>query len=140
MLVGEDGPGLKRADRRTLQTIALPQPYVHLYSYYKQELRMYGVEFGEQKRLAELAVRKCGKEKATIAEPAASTTSQQPSAPEERGPITFENKLVSSEWVIAQLKLRRFHTLIVRRRTLISPLALDLLKDNGIAVQYADEG
>ncbi|QMV45126.1 hypothetical protein [Cohnella cholangitidis] len=140
VLVGEDSPGLKRADRRTLKTIALPQPYVHLFSYYKQELRMYGVEFGEQKRLAELAVRKCGKEKATSAQSAIATTTQQPSAPEEQGLLAFENKLVSSEWVIAQLMLRRFHTLIIRRRTLISPLALDLLKDNGIAVQYADEG
>jgi hypothetical protein len=100
---------------------------------------MYGVEFGEQKRLAELAARKCGKEKAIPAQSAAST-SQQPSTQEEQGVLAFENKLVSSEWVIAQLKLRRFQTLIIRRRTLISPLALDLLKDNGIAVQYADEG
>ncbi len=140
VLVGEDSPGLKRSDRRTLKTIALPQPYVHLFSYYKQELRMYGVEFGEQKRLAELAVKKCGKEQEyPVPVESGASAIQQPPEREEQERHKFEGKLVSAEWLISQLKLRKFHELAIRRRTLISPLAHDLLKINGITIRYADD-
>jgi hypothetical protein len=137
VLVGEDSPGLKRSDRRALKTLTLSKPYNNLLAYYKRELQMYGVEFGPQKRLAELAVNLCVKEQANRSAEAADKSQQTSDNLEQ---LTFEGKLVSAEWVRAQIKKNKFETLVVQRKTIISPLAMDLLKENWIAVMYADEG
>ncbi|WP_256761002.1 hypothetical protein [Cohnella sp. WQ 127256] len=145
VLVGEDSSGLKRSDRRTMKTIVLPQPFINLFSYYKQELGMYGVEFGEQKRLAELVVRKFRLEQAEHVEQSGAAVTEavmidRGEDNNNKNQLPFEGKLVSADWVATELKNHRFRTLIIRRRTLITALAKDLLKANGIAVQYADEG
>lgn len=140
VLVGEDSPGLKRSDRRTLKTLALPQPYNNLFAYYKQELQMYGVEFGLQKRLAELAVEKCLKAKTNVNAGAASSDQLKLTGDEIRQELIYEGKLMSAAWVQAQMKSKTFNKLVVRRKTIISPLASDLLRENRITVIRTDEG
>ncbi|RKP54070.1 hypothetical protein D7Z26_11815 [Cohnella endophytica] len=153
VLVGEDSPGLKRSDRRTLKTISLPQPFVHLFSYYKQELRMYGVELAPQKRLAELVVERLVSsrkrsemvETVAMAEPHPQTETDNPvrsDADNDPSRLAFEGKLVSAQWVSDKLKgiVPTFGELVVSKKTIVSPLARDMLKDRGITIRYADEG
>lgn len=53
VLVGDDAPGLKRADRRTLKTLELTEPYKLLMGQYKKELAALGVQFAPQRQLAD---------------------------------------------------------------------------------------
>ncbi|MEX2461904.1 MAG: hypothetical protein WD469_11535 [Paenibacillaceae bacterium] len=133
VLIGDDAPGLKRADRRTLKTLTLSKPYSKLFDYYKQELQMYGVEFGPQKQLAEMVVSKCGEAAAVIGDDTAEKV-------EDRNEIVvFKEKLVSADWVIQQSKNKSFRSLTVGKGTILSPLAKDMLKEKGIRLEYADE-
>jgi hypothetical protein len=135
VLIGDDIPGLKRADRRTLKTLTLPKPYIKLFDYYKQELQMYGVEFGPLKHLAEIVVNKLG----------SSSSSGQKSAEADSpmksdGRIVFEGKLISADWVRRESKNKAFRSLMVGKKTIISSLAKDMLKEKGITIEYAGEG
>jgi hypothetical protein len=131
VLIGEDVSGLKRADRRTLKTLTLPKPYQNLFDYYKQELSMYGAEFGLRVKLAEMVVAKCGSQRAGGEE--AATSSSNPD------PDIFQGRLVSADWVKQQLKNTNFTRLTLGKGTILSPLAKDMLKEKGISVLYADE-
>ncbi|EXX87791.1 hypothetical protein [Paenibacillus darwinianus] len=140
VLVGEDIPGLKRADRRTLKTLELPAAYGKLFDYYKMEMQTYGIEFAPLKRLAEQVVRKLpAARKQTAA--ASADGSSEISADARRGEaggaagsVTFEGKLLSADWVRQQLKSREFTRLTLGQGTILSPLAKDLLREKGIAV------
>jgi hypothetical protein len=158
VLIGEDISGLKKADRRTLQTLTLPTPYRNLFDYYKMELQMYGVEFAPSKQLAEKAVSKIYPEilqtpdafKAEVdlelkagvdlkAEvefslPWSSEFSMPPSST-----LVYEGKLVSAEWVTRELRNRSFRSLQIGKKTIISALAHDMLKDKGITIEYIAE-
>ncbi|TFE23552.1 hypothetical protein [Cohnella luojiensis] len=145
VLVGEDSSGLKRADRRTLKTLTLPKPYNNLFAYYKHELQMLGIEFGPQKRLAELAVGKCGKESTRTGAsktPETPETQETPAKTQETGnePKKFEGKLVTAGWVQTQVNAANISKLVIKRTTIVSPLAKDVLKDHKIVIQYSDEG
>ncbi|MGQ7890582.1 hypothetical protein [Paenibacillus sp. WC2504] len=150
VLIGEDISGLKKADRRTLQTLTLPTPYRNLFDYYKMELQMYGVEFAPSKQLAEKAVSKIrpvileAREAPETSEtPEASKTEAALPAPPEPTPassaIVYEGKLVSAEWVTRELRNRPFRSLQIGRKTIISALAQDMLKDKGITIEYLAE-
>jgi len=150
VLVGDDVSGLNRPDRRTLKSLTLPGPFMKLFDYYKQEMRMYGVEFGAQNELAELAVRKCTERRSPDrndlavradgigdADLAASDTV-----------VTFEGKLLSADWVERQLTTRGkgkgkpvagITGVKLHQGTIVSPLAKDRLRELGIAL-YAAEG
>ncbi|MDD9271543.1 hypothetical protein ACFPES_31370 [Paenibacillus sp. GCM10023248] len=154
VLIGEDISGLKRADRRTLQTLTLPKPYRNLLDYYMMELQMYGVEFAPVKLLAERAASKLGKPPALAPEAPASEMSgpeaSGPNAPEASephvtsapatAPLICEGRLVSADWLARELAARPFRTLRVGKRTIISALAQDMLKERNIAVEFIGEG
>jgi hypothetical protein len=133
VLIGDDIPGLKRADRRTLKTLTLPKPYVKLFDYYKLELQMYGVEFGPLKQLAEMVVSKLGSGSVTKVLEAANSMKT-----DER--IVYEGRLISADWVTRESKNKAFRSLMVGKRTIISSLAKDMLKEKGITIEYAVEG
>lgn len=143
VLIGEDISGLKKADRRTLQALTLPTAYRNLFDYYKMELQMYGVEFAPSKQLAEKAVGKIRPEilqttEASIAEVVVeAATSELPDSPTPT--LVYEGKLVSAEWVTRELRSRAFHSLQIGKKTIISALAHDMLKDRGITVEYIAE-
>lgn len=140
VLIGEDISGLKKADRRTLQTLTLPTPYRNLFDYYKMELQMYGVEFAPSKQLAEKAVSKIRPE--ILVTPESSAPPAPTSEPEPEpasSAIVYEGKLVSAEWVQRELRNRPFRSLQIGRKTIISALAQDMLKDKGIAIEYMAE-
>jgi hypothetical protein len=133
VLIGDDIPGLKRADRRTLKTLTLPKPYIKLFDYYKMELQMYGVEFGPLKQLAEIVVNKLGSGSSTKA-------AEEEGTPKLDGRIVFEGKLISADWVTRESKNKAFRSLLVGKKTIISSLAKDMLKEKGITIEYAGEG
>jgi hypothetical protein len=132
VLIGEDVSGLSRADRRTLKTLKLPEPYTRLFAYYKKELAMYGVEFAPREQLAEQAVGKFGSAR-IIGSAVVETV-------EPSDHVQFEGRLISAEWVKQQLTNKAFSRLTVGKDAILSPLAKDMLKEKGIAVHYADEG
>ncbi|MFB0845381.1 hypothetical protein [Paenibacillus oleatilyticus] len=150
VLIGDDIPGLKRADRRTLKTLTLPKPYVKLFERYKRELAALGAEFAPQKLLAEAVVRKCGAaQRQPVSEaPARGTSSPEPvnaQAGVANGSTTaadsamFEGKLLTAEWVKRQTDTAPdVRKLILGKGTIVSPLAADLLKEKDVAVQYAE--
>ncbi|PUA36097.1 hypothetical protein C8Z91_26995 [Paenibacillus elgii] len=150
VLIGDDIPGLKRADRRTLKTLTLPKPYVKLFERYKRELADLGAEFAPQKLLAEAVVRKCGvaQHQPGKEAPARSTSSPEPVSAQAgvangstaaAGSTVFEGKLLTAEWVKRQTDTAPdVRKLILGKGTIVSPLAADLLKEKDVAVQYAE--
>ncbi|MFC5469862.1 hypothetical protein ACFPPD_14100 [Cohnella suwonensis] len=144
VLAGEDSPGAKRSDRRTLRTISLPEPYEKLFSYYKQELAMYGVELAPQKRLADVVVDKLGRRGKPETEARNGGTSEAPRAPERNMPETanrllFPGRLLSADWLAKTYKRQPFGELAIAATTIVTPLAKDEIKRYGIALTYADE-
>ncbi|MFB6362944.1 hypothetical protein ACFCP7_02640 [Paenibacillus elgii] len=152
VLIGDDIPGLKRSDRRTLKTLTLPKPYVKLFERYKRELAALGAEFAPQKLLAEAVVRKCG---AAQRQPGNDASAKGVSLPEAASAhagaangstaavdsAVFEGKLLTAEWVKRQTDTAPdVRKLILGKGTIVSPLAADLLKEKDLTVQYADKG
>ncbi|WP_249864375.1 hypothetical protein [Paenibacillus konkukensis] len=178
VLIGDDAPGLKRADRRTLRTLALPKGYADVFGRYKEDLRRLGARFAPQKQLAEHVVEHCAalrreEEKAdrrSIAErsrleqgeprgrqlaasahagPAERERDAPAAASPERGSSVtaagrdarrFDGRLLTAEWVRAQLKQGAAEELYITARTIVSPLARDLLSDAGIRLHYVQGG
>ena len=151
VLIGDDVPGIKRADRRTLQTLTLPKPYQDLFEKYKRELQTLGAEFAPQKLLAERVVRRCsrpatGKAESPVIQGSASNTSvrfdkeDRNDTAKESGTVAFEEKLMSADWVERQIRKGSVSSIVITNRTLVSPLAKDMLKSAGVSLVYADRG
>ncbi|NOU74023.1 hypothetical protein GC098_21915 [Paenibacillus sp. LMG 31458] len=137
VLIGDDISGLKRADRRTLKTITLPKSYANLFDYYKMELQMYGVEFGPLKQLAEMVVKKINSD-SEVEE--AGNSVKKDERTEDRGHIVYEGRLISADWVARESKSKSLRSLRIGKRTIISSLAQDMLKEKGITIEYVAEG
>jgi hypothetical protein len=114
VIMGEDVPGIKRADRRTLQTVELPPPYRLRFEKYKEELVELGVHFSKQaflyKTILELLL--------------AAVETKQPAA------VSFLETVVTTEWLASNLGKSK--TLILEEGTILTPLAKDWLKEKGI--------
>jgi hypothetical protein len=126
VIIGEDVPGLKRSDRRTLKTVALPPAYQKLFQRYMNELRELGIDTVPQKNIAETVIRKLNAVKRA-----------QENSLDARAEQThfFSGKLLTADWVKQQNFSEK--VLHVRQGTILSPLALDVLKEKGIQIQYA---
>lgn len=142
VLVGDDVSGLKRADRRTLKTLTLPDPYRKLFDYYKQELQMYGATFGLRANLAEMAVERCASSRTTVQPQAADERSagrnHVPQEPTAGVTHRFEGKLVTAQWVTQTWKRQPFSRLVLGPGTHLTPLALDVLNENGVSVEHGE--
>lgn len=129
VIIGEDVPGIKRADRRTLKSLTLPPAYQSLFQRYLSELRELGIHLQPQKNLAQFAIRQLNAAK-PVQEPAP--------VPAMEAESSFTGKLLTADWV--QRHTLSDKVLHVRRGTIISPLALDVLKQQGIHIQYTGRG
>ncbi|MDF2682547.1 MAG: hypothetical protein K0R47_3737 [Brevibacillus sp.] len=127
VLVGEDGPGVKRSDRRCLKTLTLPGPYHKLFQRHVNDMKELGIEFAAQKGLAESIIRK------NRASQQAAEHAQ--SIPDSQGQQPVTVKLLSADWVKSQSDFPD-QTLVLRQGAIVSPLAMDLLKEKGIAVHF----
>lgn len=154
VIMGEDVAGLKRADRRTLKALELPKPYRKKFVAYIEQLKELGIHFVPQKQLAEQAAvllkGEAGQGAARVAlhdgereaneggaakESAAGSTAGRTRS---RGTIRFEDKLLSADWVRAS-GVREGETVVIPARSVVSPLAYDMLKERRVSVHYETE-
>ncbi|EMT52479.1 MULTISPECIES: hypothetical protein [Brevibacillus] len=135
VLVGSDVPGIKRADRRTLATLTLPPAYEKLFHRHVQEMKELGVEFAEQKRLADKVIAKLNagkkKEEAAPGQPVLTALDETEAV--------FSGRLLTADWIRSQPQLRNT-TLYVKQGSIVSPLAYDSLRERGVTVSYLGKG
>ncbi|WNC13679.1 hypothetical protein [Brevibacillus brevis] len=128
VLVGEDVPGIKRADRRCLRTLSLPGPYRTLFLRHLDGMRELGVEFAAQNGMADAIIRKQEDVQREVV-----LAGSGEHAPQSRQPVAA--KLVTADWVQSQADFPD-QMLILRHGAIVSPLAMDVLKEKGIVVRY----
>jgi hypothetical protein len=125
--IGKESPGVKRADRQTLKVLKLPKGYTKLSRKYMDELTELGITLIAQQELAQEAI----------------SYFQQtiPSKPAADNPVpsTLDGTLITADWISAHAATVG-GSLEVSRKTIISPLAKDLLREKGIVLQYTDKG
>ena len=131
VIVGEDVPGLKKADRRTLQTLSLPLPYQKLFHQYMTAMKELGIEFRQQKDLAEAVIQKVKEKSQTELSFSAEQAMDET--------VVFQGKFLSAEWVKSQ-SVFLDKKVWVSEGVIVSPLAADILQEKGVRVQYLVKG
>jgi len=118
--------GIKQADKQTLQITQLPSYYNRLFKNNLKTLANMGVKFIKPHLIAETLgnVSKTAKSTPKVTEGSANE-------------MTFTHKLLTAEWVESQDYLAD-QTLHVKKRTIISPLALDVMKEKNVTISYID--
>jgi hypothetical protein len=111
VIIGEDSPGIKRSDRRTLQATELPLPYRRRFEKYKGELKDLGILFSKQQHLHE-----------TIKNLFHTNEGEKPET------VVFTEKVLTTDWLASH----QAKTVIVKEGAIITPLAKDFLKEKGI--------
>ena len=82
IIIGEDTPGIKRSDRRTLKALGLPPPLRKQFDNYKEKLKDMGIHFSKQALLHE-------KVKSIFF--SSEMVSQET--------LSFQDKVLTSEWL-----------------------------------------
>lgn len=135
VVVGSDVPGIKRSDRRTLQTLTLTPAYEKVFNRHVEEMKELGVEFVEQKRLADRVVSKLKsqlqKDEVKAEQPAMAALDETEAV--------FSGRLLTADWIRSQPKLKD-KTLHVKKGAIVSPLAFDSMRERGITVSYLGKG
>jgi len=135
VIAGSDVPGIKRADRRTLQTLTLPPAYERLFQRHVEAMKELGVEFAEQRRLADRVVSKL---KAQLQKD--ETKPEQPALTAlDEAEAVFSGKLLTADWIKSQPELKNT-ILHVKKGAIVSPLAFDSMRERGITVSYLGKG
>ncbi|USG65542.1 hypothetical protein NDK47_26145 [Brevibacillus ruminantium] len=135
VLVGSDVPGIKRADRRTLATLTLPAAYEKRFHRHVQEMKELGVEFAEQKRLADRVIARLN----AVRKKAEGVSEKPVLTPLDETEAVFTGRLLTADWVRSQPQLQGT-TLQVKQGTIVSPLAVDSLRERGITLSYLGKG
>ncbi|MGG1658963.1 hypothetical protein [Brevibacillus sp. NRS-1366] len=135
VIAGSDVPGIKRADRRTLQTLTLTPAYEKLFQRHVEAMKELGVEFAEQRRLADRVVSKL---KAQLQKDEANPEGPALTALDEAEAV-FSGKLLTADWIRSQPELRNT-ILHVKKGAIVSPLAFDSMRERGITVSYLGKG
>jgi hypothetical protein len=125
VLAGEDAPGINRSDRRSLQVLALPQPYRALFERHCAALRELGIILVPQKALAETAAQRLSR--------ARNKQSAVSGDHAEEETAIFSGRLLAADWLLSQRDIWG-KSLTVSPSTIISPLAFDLLKEKKITL------
>ena len=135
VIAGSDVPGIKRADRRTLQTLTLPPAYEKLFQRHVEAMKELGVEFAEQRRLADRVVSKL---KAQLQKD--ETKPEQPALTAlDEAEAVFSGKLLTADWIKSQPELKDT-ILHVKKGAIVSPLAFDSMRERRITVSYMGKG
>lgn len=114
VIIGDDVPGIKRADRRTLQTVELPPPYQLRFEKYKEELVELGFHFSKQAFLYK-----------TIKNLLLATVES-----DQHAAVNFHESVLTTEWLASNLGKSK--ALILEEGTILTPLVKDLLKEKGV--------
>jgi hypothetical protein len=136
VFVGEDVPGIKRADRRTLKAVSLPKPFQQIFYGHLASLKELGVRLYPQRDLADGVIAHFKVEERLQA-PVAGATADAIS--EQNQPVAFHGKLLTADWIKANLPIPG-RTLTIPKGVIISPLAQDALREKGITAQFIGKG
>ncbi|MEH7109675.1 hypothetical protein [Bacillus sp. JJ1764] len=121
IVIGEDSPGIKRAERRTLQRLQLPLPYQRKFEKYKLELAEMGIQFSKASELYETILQLLFEE-----------------FKEDSASIFFQEKVLTLKWLSTHIRNKK--TLFVKEGTTLTPLVKDYLKEKGIKLVIQKEG
>lgn len=116
IIIGEDISGIKRSDRRTLQTLNLPAFYKKRFEFYQSELREFGITFSKI---------------ALLAETIQSTLFDQEG---KNDIIPFQDKVLTLQWLVRHLSSKQ--TVVLKEGTKITALANDFIKENNIKLIF----
>ncbi|WP_075981277.1 hypothetical protein [Bacillus massilinigeriensis] len=111
VIIGEDSPGIKRSDRRTLQTIELPLSLTRRFERYLLELKDMGFHLCKQAHLYKNII----------------SLLLQMEENCDGDTFVFNDKVLTTDW-LSKNGLKR-NTLVVSKNTIISPMAMDFIKD-----------
>jgi len=123
ILIASDSSGLNRADRRTLQSLILPKTYHRKFQQALHLLQEFGIELCETKLMAHKLIEHFQEETAS------GGSSIEP-------PNIMASKLLSSENIRKWLRETNTHTITVAKGTIVTALAADFIKENGISLVY----
>lgn len=132
VIVGEDVPGIRRADRRTLKTLTLPPPLQRLFRQRLAELRELGVDVVPQRELAAAALRRL-QQRAD----ATDRTAEQPG--DEPAVVEFTGKLLHADWLLNRPHLAG-KQLRLPPGVIVTPMARDVMREKGMSVQHGGKG
>lgn len=136
ILVGAESPGIKRADRRCLKTVRLPEPYRKRFEAYVKQMKDLGIEFKPQTELADHIIQKFCKRKATQKSAYQNGEEKNPGPQDEN--MIFTKKLLTPNWIQAQGQFLN-NTIYLSKGVIISPLAQDLLKEKKLTVRFIEK-
>jgi hypothetical protein len=120
VIIGEDVPGIKRSDRRTLKKLSLPSAYQKLFNQYKENLKSIGIILTKQERIYEAILGELNNL------PISSSNANREK--------NFQGNVLTSDWVEKHLKENDL--LIVDKKALITPKAKDTLSEKKIDVKF----
>lgn len=118
--------GVKRIDQQTLQITQLPSYYKQLFKNNLKTLANMGVKFVEPDSIAKV-LGNFSKTTKTLNKATENSTTE----------IVFSHKLLTAEWVELQEHLSN-ETLHIKKDTIVSPLAIDVMKEKNITISYTD--
>lgn len=135
VLIGDENPGLKRADRRSLNKLELPAAYQRMFKAYINQMKDLGIKFVDLKKVGEelckyLNVSKLKTEKR-------SSENKTDTQNQVSHKLAFSKKLLTADWV-ASLGNVSNENLYLSKKTIISPLARDLIKEKNLTVKILD--
>ncbi|MEX2415042.1 MAG: hypothetical protein WD424_02775 [Paenibacillaceae bacterium] len=129
VIVGSECSGIKRADRRTLSVLELPDPYRRRFEKFMEELKELGIIVQQRESLVKPLIQmwhKSDKLTNALAGKAAASSNGLEAA-------VFEGRLLTEQWVKTVLSEGKI--LRVSKRTIITPLARDALRQRAIVIE-----
>lgn len=136
VFVGEDVPGIKRADRRTLKAVALPGPYRRRFEQHLEAMKELGVQFRLQRDLADGVIAHFRSRERLDSEQTGNGFSTLMADGE---PVQFFGKLLTAEWVKTNHS-KLSGILHIPKGTKVSPLAWDVLREKGVTAMFVGKG
>ncbi|WP_244933545.1 hypothetical protein [Neobacillus mesonae] len=140
ILIGADTPGIKRADRRVLNTLNLPLPLKKRYEEYVKFMTGLEIVFKPQINFADSILQRFQQKinekkalKGSGGEAAAVESGNTQDISREN--VIFSKKLLTPDWIQAQVHFPNC-TVYLKQGTIISPLAKDLLKEKKLTVKF----
>ncbi|WP_240374218.1 hypothetical protein [Bacillus piscicola] len=134
ILIGDDNPGIKRADRRCLKTLSLPKPYRALFDQYIETMRDLGVHFRPPQEFVSFI-------KEAFPSEAEDNSENEPEQEEARQntALPIKKKFLTAEWIENNMPFPN-NKLTLPKGVIVSPLAQDILKENQVTLHYTDKG
>ncbi len=127
VIIGEGLSGINCADRRCLNQLDLPPFYQKKFRQYNEEMKELGIELIQHSEIIDYTIHKLKSTTKVDEKKLPGQTAEHP--------YTFQGKLLTANWVQSQAEFPE-QTIFIPNKTIVSPLAKDLIKEKGLVVQY----